>query len=191
MTLQRRIRSLLHKKRWTVYTRKSSTGSKYFHIRKGYRSAIIRIADHPQTRKTKRRFRKKTLALFSFYPGSLDTLNMLVKFLDGTLTIERKKIMSQVALVLDTAFSRQEVSLKDDVMQVLSWAYDTVKNALTKELANTLTLGELMDILDGIYDKYILPINLPGSDILLDPILKKTFLTLGRYIYEQVVTSDE
>jgi hypothetical protein len=76
-------------------------------------------------------------------------------------------------------------------MQVINWFYDTVKNALTRELANTLTLGELMDILDGIYDKYIQPIDLPGSDILLDPIMKKMFLTLGKYIYEQVVTSDE
>lgn len=190
MTLQRRIRSLLHKKRWTVYTRKSSTGSKYFHIRKGYRSAIIRIADHPQSRKTKRRFRKKTLALFSFYPGSLDTLTMLVKFLDGTLTIERKKIMSQVAVTLDLAFSRQEVTFRDDVIQVINWFYETVKNALTKELANTLTLGELMDILDGLYDKYILPIDLPGSDILLDPIMKKMFLNLGKYLHERIINAD-
>ena len=57
MTLQRRIRSLLYNKKWTVYTRKSNTGSRYFHIRKGYRTAIIRIADHPQTRKTKRIYR--------------------------------------------------------------------------------------------------------------------------------------
>lgn len=47
-----------------------------------------------------------------------------------------------------------------------------------------------LDIAGGIYDKYILPIDLPGPipDTFLDPVLRKIWLNQAAKIYDRLTT---
>jgi hypothetical protein len=97
--------------------------------------------------------------------------------------------MYNVNQILSEAFDKQEVSFYEDVFKVGSWFLQTIKNSVTKEIANSISAAEFVEIVSSIYDKYIEPINLPGSDLLLDPIIKRAFLSAAKSLYETIIAS--
>lgn len=97
--------------------------------------------------------------------------------------------MNKVLETLSEAFDNApiEVSLYEDAFKVGSWFIQTIKNSLTKEIANTISLAEFLEVVATLYDKYVEPINIPGSDLLLDPIIKRAFIAAAKYVYESVI----
>jgi hypothetical protein len=74
---------------------------------------------------------------------------------------------------LDREFSQSEALPPKKLGAIADWFMDKVRKVIqSSELAN-LSREEFIKAVGDAYDKYVLPIDLPGPDVLLDPLLKK------------------
>lgn len=76
---------MLAEKRWKIVSYVASTGSKYIVAMQGFKRVVIRIADHGQSARTRRKYKKMERPSFDFHPNGTDTLADLRIYLDGPL----------------------------------------------------------------------------------------------------------
>lgn len=73
------------------------------------------------------------------------------------------------------------------LFQIGQWFLDKVKDAIRNVDLNTIPREEFLKLVGEAYDKYVLPLDLPGPDPLLDPLLKQMCLVAAGRLYDKVI----
>lgn len=73
-----------------------------------------------------------------------------------------------------------------NVWKVGEWFLGVIRSALENSDLSGLTQEQFLQIIDTAYDKYVKPIDLPGPDIVLDPMLKAFCLRMAENLWDKV-----
>lgn len=71
--------------------------------------------------------------------------------------------------------------------QVYDWIMEKIKVALEAVELQLPPKEDILVIVSDLYDKFVEPIDLPGPDSLLDPLLKNLVLKTTSRMYDQLV----
>jgi len=72
------------------------------------------------------------------------------------------------------------------VWKLGEWFMENLKAALQESDLASIPKEQLLDLVDRMYDKYILPLDLPGPDLILDPFLKRMISSQASSLWETV-----
>lgn len=77
------------------------------------------------------------------------------------------------------------------LFRIGEWFVNVVKDALrTSDLA-AMPKSQFLDLVARMYDKYILPIDLPGPDIVTDPLLKQIVLKQVEQAWDNLLANQD
>lgn len=74
-----------------------------------------------------------------------------------------------------------------DVFSIGKWFMERVQEAIKNSDLSKVSKADFLKMVGEAYDKYILPIDLPGPDIVLDPLLKSMLLNQASRLYDNLV----
>ena len=89
------------------------------------------------------------------------------------------------ALSLDQEFVKAEAMPERRLGAITDWFMAKVKKALEAADITMLSKEDFLLAVGAAYDKFVLPLDLPGPDTILDPILKQLVLTLAGRMYDK------
>lgn len=86
---------------------------------------------------------------------------------------------------LDVEFAIVEAMPERKLGAITDWFMAKIKKGLeSTDLAN-LSKEAFLAAVSNAYDKFVVPIDLPGPDTILDPILKQLILVLAERLYDK------
>jgi len=86
---------------------------------------------------------------------------------------------------LDVEFAIVEAMPERRIGSIADWFMAKVKKGLeSTDLAN-LSKEAFLAAVGNAYDKFVLPMDLPGPDPILDPVLKQLLLVLAERLYDK------
>lgn len=85
----------------------------------------------------------------------------------------------------DLEFQKSEMMPPRKLGAITDWFMDKVKKVLESADIAVLTKVEFLHAVGAAYDKFVLPIDLPGPDAILDPILKNLVVSLAGKMYDK------
>ncbi len=89
------------------------------------------------------------------------------------------------SLSLDQEFEKSEAMPERKLGAITDWFMAKIKKALEASDLSGLSREDFLAAVGSAYDKFVLPIDLPGPDTILDPILKQLVLTLAGRMYDK------
>lgn len=86
---------------------------------------------------------------------------------------------------LDVEFAKVEAMPERKLGAITDWFMAKIKKSLESTDLATLSKEAFLQAVGNAYDKFVLPMDLPGPDSILDPILKQLLLTLAGRLYDK------
>jgi hypothetical protein len=68
---------------------------------------------------------------------------------------------------------------------ILEWFMEMVRRVLQGADLSNLTKEDFLAAVAAAYDQFVLPLDLPGPDAILDPLLKQLVLVLSGRAYDK------
>ena len=72
------------------------------------------------------------------------------------------------------------------VWKLGEWFMENLRAALQESDLASIPKEQLLDLVDRMYDKYILPMDLPGPDLIIDPFLKRMIMSQASSLWDTV-----
>ena len=95
--------------------------------------------------------------------------------------------MSDFQKKLEEAASRPNASFeRKDIFSVGKWFFDLIQEALENSDLKGLTREDFLKYVSDAYDKFVLPIDLPGPDVVLDPLLKAMLMRAAENLWNKL-----
>ena len=79
---------------------------------------------------------------------------------------------------------RSDNSWTASVWKLGEWFMENLKAAIQESDLASIPKEQLLDLVDRMYDKYILPLDLPGPDVIIDPFLKRMITSQASALWE-------
>ena len=90
---------------------------------------------------------------------------------------------------LDREFSQSEALPPKKLDAIADWFMDKVRKVIqSSELVN-MTKEEFIKAVGDAYDKYVLPIDLPGPEFIIDPLLKKLLESQAGKVWDKFMAT--
>lgn len=86
---------------------------------------------------------------------------------------------------LDREFEKKEAMPPRKLGAISDWFLDKIKKVLESSDLTGLSREDFLKAVASAYDKFVLPIDLPGPDAILDPLLKQVLLTYSGRAYDK------
>lgn len=80
--------------------------------------------------------------------------------------------------------ARSDNSWTTSVWKLGEWFMNNLKAAIQESDLASIPKEQLLDLADRMYDKYILPLDLPGPDVIIDPFLKRMIMSQASALWE-------
>jgi len=90
---------------------------------------------------------------------------------------------------MDKHLSVSQGSVNKTVERIKEWFLDVVKEAIKNSDLKNVKKEDVLKLVSDMYDKYIQPIDLPGPDVVVDPMLKQIILKQTGSLYDQFFTA--
>jgi hypothetical protein len=88
-------------------------------------------------------------------------------------------------IALDAEFEKIEAMPERRLGSITDWFMAKIKKGLESTDLAGLSKEAFLAAVGNAYDKFVLPMDLPGPDSILDPILKQFILTLAGRLYDK------
>jgi hypothetical protein len=85
----------------------------------------------------------------------------------------------------DIEFAKSEAAPRK-LGAITDWFMEKVKNVLVEKTLTGLSKEDFLAAVGLAYDKFVLPIDLPGPDSILDPLLKQLIMALSGRLYDKL-----
>lgn len=82
--------------------------------------------------------------------------------------------------------ARSKEDWANSVWKLGEWFMQNLKAAIQESDLASIPKEQLLDLVDRMYDKYILPLDLPGPDLVVDPFLKRMIMSQASALWESV-----
>lgn len=89
---------------------------------------------------------------------------------------------------MDKHFKVSQAGMNPTLGKILDWATEIVKQAIQNSDLKNVSKADVLKLVGNMYDTYILPIDLPGPDVVLDPLLKQLLLNQASKLYDKFYT---
>ena len=86
---------------------------------------------------------------------------------------------------MDKHLKVSQTSINPTMGRLLDWFMNVVQEAIKNSDLKNIKKEELLKLVGDMYDKYILPIDLPGPDVVLDPLLRQLALNQTARLYDK------
>lgn len=86
---------------------------------------------------------------------------------------------------MDKHLSVSQGNVNKTVERIKEWFLDVVKEAIKNSDLKNVKKEDVLKLVSDMYDKYIQPIDLPGPDVVVDPMLKQIILKQAGSLYYQ------
>ncbi len=94
--------------------------------------------------------------------------------------------MSKLQDAIRNEFNKTEAFDFQTAFDVAKWFIDKIREAVNASLLDGVSKVEFLDLVGSAYDSYVLPIDLPGPDSFLDPILKQLALKEAARLFDKI-----
>ena len=74
-----------------------------------------------------------------------------------------------------------------DVFSIGKWFMERVQEAINNSDLSKVSKEDFLKMIGEAYDKFVLPIDLPGPDAILDPLLKSIILNQASRLYDKLM----
>jgi hypothetical protein len=86
---------------------------------------------------------------------------------------------------MDKHLSVSQNSINPTIGRIFDWFMDVVKEAIKNSDLKNIKKEDFLKLVASMYDKFVLPIDLPGPDVVLDPLLKQIVLNQAERLYDK------
>lgn len=86
---------------------------------------------------------------------------------------------------MDKYMQVSQAGVNPTIGKLYDWFMGIVSEAIKNSDLKNVKKEDLLKLVGEMYDKYILPIDLPGPDVVLDPLLKQIVLNQAAKLYDQ------
>lgn len=90
-------------------------------------------------------------------------------------------------LELNKQLSVSQSIPKENLWKIGEWFMERVKEAIKNSDLSKVSKEDFLKMVLDAYDNFILPIDLPGPDVVLDPLLKSICLNQASKLYDKVM----
>lgn len=81
----------------------------------------------------------------------------------------------------------QNYHRKDNLFRIGEWFMERVQEAIKNSDLSKVSKADFLKLVSDAYDKFVEPIDLPGPDVVLDPLLKSIVLNQASRLYDKFV----
>lgn len=85
---------------------------------------------------------------------------------------------------MDRYFQVSQSSINPTMLKLLDWANDIIEAAIQNSDLKNIKKEDVIKLVKDMYAKYIEPIDLPGPDLILDPMLLQMILKQAEKVYD-------
>jgi hypothetical protein len=95
--------------------------------------------------------------------------------------------MSDFRSELERQLSVAQADSNKNLWKIGEWFMDRVKEAINNSDLSKISKADFLKMVSDAYDKFVAPIDLPGPDVVLDPLLKSIVLNQASRLYDKLV----
>lgn len=81
----------------------------------------------------------------------------------------------------------QDFHRKDNLFRIGEWFMERVQEAIKNSDLSKVSKADFLKLVSDAYDKFVEPIDLPGPDVVLDPLLKSIVLNQASRLYDKMM----
>ena len=90
-------------------------------------------------------------------------------------------------LELERQFEVSQAAPSTSVFKIGEWFMERVKEAINNSDLSKVSKADFLKLVSDAYDKFVEPIDLPGPDVIIDPLLKSIVLNQASRLYDKFV----
>lgn len=87
---------------------------------------------------------------------------------------------------MEKHLSVSQASINPTMGRLLDWFMSVVQEAIKNSDLKNIKKEDFLKLVADMYDKFVLPIDLPGPDVVLDPLLKQIILNQSERLYDKL-----
>jgi len=95
--------------------------------------------------------------------------------------------MSDFRSELERQLSVAQADSNKNLWKIGEWFMERVQEAIKNSDLSKVSKADFLKLVSDAYDKFVEPIDLPGPDVVLDPLLKSIVLNQASRLYDKVM----
>lgn len=90
-------------------------------------------------------------------------------------------------LELEKQFKVSQAGPNNNLFKIGEWFMERVQEAIKNSDLSKVSKADFLKLVSDAYDKFVEPIDLPGPDVVLDPLLKSIVLNQASRLYDKMM----